>query len=221
MGALVHSWSKLEAFETCPKKYYEYSVARSIKDDDRSALEWGNEVHDMFRDALKQGRALPETMLPFEHWVQRVRDAPGELFVEQKYGLTRDLSPCPYFSPVVWYRGIADAVKINDDVALAIDWKTGKKKEGSDQLGLMALCVFQHFSKVKAVRTEFVWLQSDEHTTQVFKRPMHDFIMEIMPRFQKLEWAHAHQDFPPTPGGLCKRYCKVVSCPFHGKGAYG
>jgi PD-(D/E)XK nuclease superfamily len=226
-GKFSWSFSKLESFETCAKRYYEYMAApweKRIKDGDTDNLKWGNEVHDALRDAIKSKTPLPEYMKPYQVWVDRVLAGPGELFVEQKYGLDSNLSPMPYFAPNFWYRGIADIVRIDNPVALAIDWKTGKPKEGSIQLGLMALCIFQHFANVKVVRTDYVWLQEDPNseaatTRKVWRREdMPQFVSEVLPRVQKLEWAHKTMTFPPTPGGLCKRYCKVTSCPFHGKG---
>lgn len=218
------SFSKLDNFETCAKKYEAYMVSKSVVDTDTSNIKWGNEVHDAMRDALTGVKLLPEHMQPYQPWVDRVLAGPGELLVEQKYALDHNLSACPYFAPVTWYRGIADAVRINDMVGLAIDWKTGKPKDGSIQLGLMALCLFQHFKALRVVRTEFVWLQenpdSPEATTQkVWRRTeMPKLVSDLLPRVQKLEWAHKTQTFPPNPSGLCIKFCKVTSCPFYGKG---
>lgn len=220
----VWSFSKLDNFETCAKKYEAYMVSKSVVDTDTDNIKWGNEVHDAMRDALLRKAPLPVHMAPFQVWVDRVLAGPGDLLVEQKYGLDSNLSPCPYFAPVIWYRGIADAVRIDDSVGLAIDWKTGRPKEGSVQLGLMALCLFQHFKTLRAVRTEFVWLKedpnsSDASTQKLWRREdMPGFVSELLPRVQKLEWAHKTNTFAPTPSGLCVKYCKVVSCPFYGKG---
>jgi hypothetical protein len=58
-------------------------------------------------------------------------------------------------------------VKIAGPVALIVDWKTGKVLENSEQLALMAQCVFAHFPQVMKVRSEFVWLQFDATTREV------------------------------------------------------
>jgi hypothetical protein len=219
------SFSKLDNYETCPKKYEAYSVSKSVKEDSTENLDWGNEVHDAMRDALKKVKPLPEHMAPYQPWIDRVLSGPGDLLVEQKYAMDKSFSPVPYFSPSVWFRGIADAIRINDEVALAIDWKTGRRKEGSIQLGLMALCLFQHFSKLQAVRAEFVWLQEDPTnieaatTKEIFHRSyMQQFVAELLPRVQKLQWAHDTNTWEPKPSGICVKHCKVVSCPFHGRG---
>jgi hypothetical protein len=225
MAAFSWTFSKLDNFETCAKKYYAYSVAKSVADTDTENIDWGNKVHDALRDALKENKPLPDIMAPFKVWVDRVKAVPGDLLVEQKYALNSGLNPVPWFAPAVWFRGIADVVRIHDEFALAIDWKTGKKKEDSIQLGLMALCIFQHFPKVKAVLTEFVWLKEDpadiaNATTDVtyHRAAMAKFFAEVLPRVQKLHHAHQTMAFPPKPSGLCVRFCKVTECPFYGKG---
>lgn len=219
------TFSKLDNFETCARKYNAYSVARTVKDDSTENIDWGNEVHDALRDAIKGVKPLPDHMKPYQIWVDRVLAGPGDLLVENKYALDQMLSPCPYRAPVVWYRGIVDVARIDGPVGLAMDWKTGKRKEGSIQLGLMALCLFQHYPALRVVRTEYVWLQEnpnypDATTTKVFLRAdMQTLVAEILPRVQKLHWAHEKGIWEPKPGGLCISYCKEITCPFHGKGA--
>lgn len=218
------SFSKLDNFETCAKKYEAYSVSKSVADTDTDNIKWGNEVHDALRDACLNQKPLPEHMLPFQPWVDRVKSGPGELLVEQKYALDNQCSPVNYRAPTVWFRGIADVVRVSDSIGLALDWKTGRPKEGSVQLGLMALCLFQHIKQLRVIRTEYVWLQEDPNspdatTTKVWRREeMPKFVSEILPRVAKLEWAHKTQTWEPKPSGLCVKYCKVVSCPYHGKG---
>jgi hypothetical protein len=225
MGKLFSwSFSKLSNFETCAKKYYEYYVVKNVKDDSTENIDWGNAVHDAMRDAIKEGKPLPASMTPYQPWVERVKVGPGDLLVEQKYALDQTLSPVPYFAPTVWYRGIADVARIHGPVALALDWKTGKPKEDSVQLKLMALCIFQHFPQVKVVRTEFVWLQLDPNdpnaTSKLIMRreDVPEFVTQLLPRVRKLQWATETMTYPPNPSGLCVRYCKVTSCPYHGKG---
>jgi len=224
--AFTWSFSKLNAFETCPKKYYHYSVVDKAKRiiDRSDSMDWGEKVHGALEVAIQNGTPLPTSMEPWQKWVDMVRTAPGETFVENKYGLTQDLSPCEYFAPAVWYRGKADVVKVSGIVGHAIDWKTGKRKEeGSIQLGLMALCVFQHHPGVQVVFTDYVWLNEyppDDTTRQVWKRSgMKTFVSDVLPRVKRLEAAHETNTWEPKPSGLCVKWCKVTSCPFHGKGS--
>lgn len=215
-----YSWSRLKNYETCPKKYYEVDVCKHYVED-TTELAWGNRVHDAFKVALTSGAPLPAEF-PYQKWANsclKWRSAGGTLLVEQKYALTRDLQASPYFGPAVWYRGIGDAVGIAPPVALVLDWKTGKPKVDSKQLMLLAACVFAFYPDVHEVESGFVWLKHDASTTEIYKRSqMADEWVGLLPRVAALEAATKNLEFPPRPGPLCRRYCPVTSCPFHGKG---
>ncbi len=102
-------------------------------------------------------------------------------------------------------------------VALAIDWKTGKILEDGVQLALMAQCVFSHYPTVQKIRTEFIWLKEDATTRADFTRAdMVKVWAGVLPRVQLLENAIKTANFPPKPGGLCRRFCPIVACPHHG-----
>ena len=132
------SYSKLKNYRTCPKRHYEVDLAKNYGDGGGEALVWGNQVHEALATTLKDGTPLPVSMASYEYWVDRVRRGPGELFIEQKYAINRNFEPTAYFAPDAWYRGIGDVVRIDDIVALVLDWKTGKPIEDRDQLILMA-----------------------------------------------------------------------------------
>lgn len=217
--AFSWSYSKIKNYDTCPKKHYEVDIAKSVQDD-TTQLKWGNEVHDAMAKACSGKSPLPPDMLDFQPWVDRVRSGPGELLVEQKYALTRDLQPTEYFSPRVWYRGIGDVVRVDGPVALVLDWKTGKILVDSVQLALMAQCVFAFHPDVKRVRSEFVWLKEGDNisTPEIFDRnDMPGFWVGMLPRIQEYQNALSNMNFPPKPGKLCFKYCPVKSCPHNGK----
>jgi hypothetical protein len=71
---------------------------------------------------------------------------------------------------------------------------------------------------VKKIRTEFVWLAEDATTRQDFDRnDMPGFWAGLMPRINQLEEASKTMTYPPKPGRLCKRWCAVTACPYHGQ----
>lgn len=214
------SYSKLKNYDVCPKRNYEVDIARNFQDSGGEALTWGNEVHDAIAKALKSNAPLPPEMQSFDYWVDRVRRGSGELLVEQKYAITRNFEPTTYFAKDVWYRGVGDVVRIDTDVALVVDWKTGKVLEDSVQLMLMAQCLFSHYPTLKYVRSSFIWLKDDCETPELFTRQeVAQQWVELLPRVNAMEKAHKDMNFPPKPGRLCKRFCPVTSCAFHGKGA--
>lgn len=218
------SYSKLKNYDACPKKHYEVDIAKTYAEtqdtDPDSPLNWGNRVHDTFKKVLLGQLVMPDEMKQFQHWVDRVLKGPGTLLVEQKYAITRQFQKTAYFAGDVWYRGIGDVVRLDRDLALVLDWKTGKILEDSVQLMLMAQCIFSHYPQVQYVRSEFVWLKDDCTTPELFTRKeVADQWVELLPRVTALENAAKTMTYPPKPSGLCKKYCPVASCPFYGKGA--
>lgn len=217
------SWtfSKLEAYETCPRRYKEYYITKSAVEGESEALLWGNKVHAAMAKAIEDRAPLPEDMKQWQHWVDTVKAGPGTLYVEQRYALDPTFNPTAWFGKDAWLRGIADVVRVDDDLGLALDWKTGKPKPNSVQLGIMALCVMQTFPEVQAVRTEFIWL-NDETTTSInyYREKLPEFLSPLLERVDTFEKAHEDNNFPPKPGGLCTKWCAVRECEFHGKGSY-
>lgn len=219
MKQFAWSFSKLKNFEVCPKRHYEVDLAKNFTDEDGEALVWGNRVHKAMAVRLGKPKApLPDDMALFEPWAKKVENGAGTLYVEQKYAITKDFMRCDWFAPVAWYRGIGDVVRVSGRVALVLDWKTGKILEDSVQLALMAQCIFAHFPEVQKVRSVYAWLKDDAETSEVFDRSdMSELWVGLLDRVWKLENAYKTQSYPPLPGRLCKRWCPVTSCPYHGK----
>lgn len=213
------SYSKIKNYRACPKKHFHVDVAKDYKEDESEILTWGNEVHAALAKRLKDKTGLPATMVQWEKLAAGIEKMPGTLYVEQKYGLKADYTGCEFFGDGVWYRGIADVVAINDVRGMAVDWKLGKIIEDSMQLALMAACLFGHFPQLQQVDTVFFWLKDDAVTHQVFTRP--DMISvwgAILPEVAQLQEAYRTMTFPPKPGGLCRKWCPVRSCPYNGVG---
>jgi RecB family exonuclease len=218
--AFSWSFSKLKNFETCPRRYYEVDINRNYKESSEQ-LDWGNEVHAKLAQACEGKAELPISMQPYQKYVNTVRNMAGELKVEQKYAITKDMQPTAWFAPNAWYRGVADVARILPEHIIALDWKTGKvpKENPHTQLMLMAQCLFSHFPTTQQVTTAYVWLNEDAQTPHVYTRAeVAQNWLELLPRVQRLEEATIKQEFPPKPGGLCRSYCPVQSCPFWGKG---
>lgn len=211
------SYSKLKNFESCPKRYYNVDVAKIVKEDESEALSYGNTLHKVLANALSGKEGLPEHFRHLQEWVDKLVTGQGKILVEQQLAIRSDMGPTEWFGKDVWYRAIADFVKIQGPVALAIDWKTGKILEDGVQLALMAQCLFSHYPEVQAIRTEFVWLKEDATSRADFTRAdMLTVWNGVLPRVQLLENAHRAMDFPPKPGFLCRKWCPVDKCPHHG-----
>lgn len=235
---LSWSYSKLKNYETCPRRHNEVDLLKNYKDGEGEAMLWGNQCHAALAQAVSGIAALPATMSGFADWVTYAQNKPfagpasllaylatqpaGMLYVEQKYAITRDFQPRPFFGvPDIWYRGIADVVNIWGKVARTLDWKTGKILKDPVQLALTAQCIFSKFPDIEIIIAEYIWLADDAKTTQYFFRAsMADLWLKLLPRVGELETAAKTNSYPPKRGGLCKNYCPVKTCPFWGKGQY-
>jgi RecB family exonuclease len=216
--AFSWSYSKLKNYRTCPKRYYLIDILKKYKEDfTGEALAWGDQVHKAFEKAVKDGTKFPKGMEQFEEAAARLRAVKGKIMVEQKLAIKKDLTPCDWFDKEAWFRGIADYLAVNGKVALAIDYKTGKILEDSEQLALLAECVFSHYPEVEAVRAEFWWLKDDAATPAVFYRnKRQETWRRVLPEVMILEKAHVETNFPATQSGLCRKHCIVTECPHNG-----
>lgn len=211
------SYSRLKNFEVCPLRHYEIDIAKNIKEEESENLTWGNEVHKALARRMSLGTALPASMASYEKWCERIGNGEGRIIVEQKLAISKDFAPCGYFDSNVWYRSIADLIKIVGPVALAVDWKTGKVLEDGVQLALMAACIFAHYPELEKIRTEFVWLKDGCTSREDFTRgQMATVWRNIWHRIEELEAAHATQNYPAKPGYLCRKWCPVNTCKHHG-----
>lgn len=212
------SYSKLKNFESCPKKHWHVDVQKDFKEEESESQQWGNIAHKKLAERLSKGTPLPAGMQHFEKWCERILVGGGDILVEQQLAIDKDFNACKWFGDDVWYRGIADVIKINGPVALAVDWKTGKILEDSVQLGLMAQCIFAHHPSIQRIRTEFIWLKEDASSRADFKRgDMAQLWRSIWTRVEQLKHAHETTSYPAKPGGLCRNWCPVKTCPHHGE----
>ncbi len=208
------SHSSLQKFLQCPKRYYEESVIKSVKRKDTEHTIWGNDVHKGLELALKDKTPLPKNMEGFKPVVERFTHIKGTLYTEQKLAINQALRPVEWFAPDVWCRTVIDALWIEDEVAKLADWKSGKRKRGSDQLKLSALITFAHHPKVIRTNTSFVWLQTGKMDVEKFERKDVPILWQsILPDVRRLEYAHRTQTFIPKPSGLCA-WCPVTKCHF-------
>lgn len=209
------TYSQLDTFETCPKKFYHLKVVRDVADPPNVHSEWGTKVHSAFEDFIKDGTALPDGM---EHWqplAQKIAALPGEKMCEQKMALDRNFQPTDY--KAAWTRGIADLVVLHKKSAVVMDYKTGKRKP-SEQLDLYANYVFAYYPQIDTVTTVFVWLKERRVDKKPIPRACVPEIWQgILPRVAKLESSYERDSWPARPSGLCKAWCPVMSCQHNGK----
>lgn len=209
------TYSQLEAFETCPRKFYHLKVLRDIVEPPSPHAEWGTKVHSAFEYRIKDGTPLPEGMTQWSPIADKIARLSGEKHCEMKMALDKNFQPTDWKK--AWSRGIADLTVVNGTKAATLDYKTGKRKP-TEQLQLYAAYTFAYYPQVEQVTTMFVWLKERKVDKEVIVRDqLPDIWNSMLPRVRKLEAAHESNRWPERPSGLCKAWCPVTSCKFNGQ----
>ena len=221
------SYSRLSCFEQCESKFNYLYVDKTVKDSDNEFTIYGTRVHEaleVYGKAKGEGTAEAQQVLSdgkkFEEvakhlpMVDAMLSKPGEKYFEHQMALKADKTPCDWFDPTVWLRGIADVLIVHNDTAFVIDWKTGKVKDNPTQLKLFACMVMEHFPQVQRVKTAFVWLGYNEITSQTFSREhLQDMWATLTPRMDAVQQAVTLGFFRSKPTGLCN-WCPAKDvCP--------
>lgn len=215
------SFSSLKAFEICPRRYQHYNVLKDVKEPETDQLRDGNRLHKAFENRLRSDEPLPMGMGRFEPMLAKIKAAPGALHLEQKLAFTREFQESAYFGPDVWFRTQIDLTRVSagGKIASIIDWKTGKVASDTTQLQLMASAAFIHLPALERVRAALVFVNhGGAERAEFVREDLGEIWSEVLPRVRRVERARETDHYLPTPSGLCRKYCAVTSCEFHGKG---
>lgn len=220
---ITWSYSGLTKFENCPRQYQKTYVTKEVQDEETEQTRWGTEVHLALEERVRDDKPLPANMTQYEPMAARfaAAKAHSHVYVEYEMAVDKSLNPVAFDSPSRWVRGIADIVvlKVGKDGHMrgfAGDYKTGKKRDGSRQLALMAAMLFKHFPELVEIRTGFIWLANGGITEETFYRVHAGKIWgEFMPRVARLEKAFELDRWVPNPSGLCGWCpCTLKECDF-------
>lgn len=209
------SYSRLNSFETCPRKYYRISVQKSVKEKPNEKTDYGTQVHESFARYLTKGTPLPLALRHHQKMLDSFKQQAGEHVIEQKAALNARFEPTGYFDNDVWVRIISDLTILNGKRALTIDWKTGKMSDDFTQLRLVGAVLFQLAPELEHVSMAYVWLQNRKTTSDHMTRTEAlETWRQFIPRVKRYQEAHDSGDFPARQNALC-RFCPDTSCPFN------
>ena len=215
------SYSSINLFEQCPRKYYHLRVAKDIVEPESEAMLYGTLVHKAAEDYIKDGVEIPAKFAYITPVLDVLKNIPGEKLCEYKMGLTEDLNPCDFFADNVWFRGVVDLLIINEDKAHIVDYKTGKSSQYADvkQLELMALAVFIHFPEVKTIKSGLAFLVAEDFVKADYLADQSCSLwMRWTEKVSRLKQAHEHDVWNARPNFTCKKFCAVKTCEHNGKG---
>jgi len=210
------SFSRLNTFENCPKRFYYQYIEQQYHEPPQEHLQWGTHVHEELEKRMRDKTSLPLPLQKHEHYMQTFEKAGdgGRILVEQKLALTEDLQPVPMEHPDAWCRGIIDLAIIKDNKALIVDYKTGKMKNDFTQLHLFAKLLTAKYPFVEQVMCQYLWLKFNKATKDtVDVEKIEKKWGKIKERADRMMEAVKHDKFPERPSGLCG-WCYARNCSF-------
>jgi len=217
---LPWSYSSLQQYETCPRRFKITRIQKLIKEPMTQATIWGNEAHKALELALKGTNALPAKFSSYKPMLDRLKATPGIKEAERNFALTAAFTPTDYWSPDAWVRGKADVTITRSKTGFLFDYKTGKPKEDSDQLNLFAAVLLAEKPFLDRAYTGYLWLAHDKVDIGIVEREAVPIIWQgFTSRVARMVRSAERDDFPPKPSGLCKEWCPVGkgNCEFCGK----
>lgn len=216
------SYSVLDLYDTCPKKFYHLRVAKDYSEPENDILRFGKEFHKAAELFIRRGAPLPDKFSFAEAPMLKLRDMPGEKLCEYKMGLTENLEPCDFFAKDVWFRGVADLIILNREggTARVIDYKTSKSAAKADtgQLELLALSIFAHFPEIKKVQAGLMFVVCNAFIKETYEAEnTHKLWARWLPQYEVIKKAYAVGTWNPRPSGLCRRHCVITECIHNGR----
>jgi hypothetical protein len=211
------SYSRVNTFKQCPKKYYHLNVKKDVKDTGSTATRYGNKVHKAAEKYIRDNIPLAKEYKFMQSTLDAFNNIKGEKHCELRLGVAKDdgnFAATKFGASDVWYRGIADLVILNDEKAFIVDYKTSKNANYADtkQLDLLAGAVFINYPQVKKIKSALSFVISNEfvtkeHTSDLYK----SYIGVFDEALERIEVAANEGVWNPVDGPLCA-FCPVTSC---------
>lgn len=223
IGAAPWSFSKIKAFETCPRQFYHEKVLKEFPQEETQAMLYGTQYHEAAELYIRDGTELPGRFSFSKKTLDRLNEMEGVKICEHEMGITENLQPCGFKDKDVWWRGVSDLTVINLEKADSriIDYKTGKSARYADkgQLELMSMSLFIHEPEVSRVKAALMFVVSKEFVPAVYRRSQVPELWDKwMGKFARMDKAFETDTWNAKPSGLCKAHCRVLSCPHNGRG---
>jgi hypothetical protein len=221
MSLATWSYSRLKAYETCPKQFHHIKVLREFVEPETDAMSYGTAFHLAAEEYIQDEEPLPHEFLYAKPTLDALNARKGDKYCELKMGITAEFRPCDFFHKDVWWRGTADLAIVQEAVADVIDYKTSKSSKYADtgQLELMALAMFKHFPKLQKVRAALVFVVAKDFVKTVYNREEDEARLwaKWLKKHKRMDKAFATDTWNPNPSGLCKAHCLVTTCIHNGK----
>lgn len=211
------SWSRLEGYENCPKKFFLISIDKSVVDPPNEHTQYGTDMHLAFANYVKKGTMVPLHLRQHLPMLNLIKNCAGEKVVEQQIAIDTNYKQTGWFDKDVYCRVISDVTIMNGPKAVMFDYKSGKEKSGFDQLRLAAAVMFCIAEELEEITMHYVWTKTKRVTSDKLTRDeMPGVWANLHPRLMAYQNAFVSNTFEARPGFGCK-YCPVKACPYNEK----
>lgn len=213
---IVWSFSSLKTFQQCPRKYYHTKILKDVREPDTVATLYGKSAHTVAEEYIRDGVPVPPQFEYMKGMLDQLNAIPGEKLCEVMLGLTKELEPCDFDAPDVWWHGIADLVVLDEEkgIAHSVDYKTSKSARYADvkQLDLVAAAIFAKYPKIKTIKSALLFVVSKDFVTAKHHAEMKEKYLE-KPALDvaRIEAARETGVWNPISGPLC-RFCSIKTC---------
>ena len=208
MKKLAWSYSRIETFEQCPRKFQLQNILKpeNFKFRENEITKRGKAVHDQLETALTPGGGqLPVELSHVQPIVDSILQKFPQVQTERDIAFDHSLNLCDWFDTTVcWFRAQLDVLAVNDTEAIIYDWKTGKVRDKPDQLRLYAAVVFMMYPEVQTVHTAFIFVDHQEIKDAIYTRDQFQSIWdEFVERSDLIQIANEGGNWPPRKNYLC------------------
>ena len=217
------SFSSIKTFELCPKKYESEKVTKEVGYQETEATLYGVQLHLAAEEYVRDSKDIDPRFKFIKPYLDSLIAIKGEKICELKLGVKKydgRLVACDFFDADVWFRGVADLVISDGELAWIVDYKSGKSAKYADmrQLALMAAALFLKYPEIKKIKTSLLFVVSKEFIKEDFKK---DWGLDIFAKYNDLltqrEMAYNSGVFNAKPNGLCRQWCGTLSCAHNGR----
>lgn len=214
------SMSRLNVYEECPRRAF-FAYTKKIPEPDRgtppNGKEWPNDrgtrVHDEMEQYVKGLSEMPPEAEFFAPSLKALRniaaERPQDVILEQMWGITTNWEICGPFDDVTWGRIKMDALVLDGEHGVAIDYKTGKRKynevKHGEQLVLYVIGSFLKYPQLQTITGELWYLdQHEKHEREYTRNQAMHFIKNFDTRAIAL---CEDKEFHPKPSTWSCRFC--------------
>lgn len=200
---MAHSYSGLKQFETCAAQY-KFSRIDRLPQPTGPAAERGKMLHAEIESVLNgELGLLSEEISYLEDYLAKLRD--NGATPEVPFAIDRNWQEVDFKDPDAWLRGIIDLYATDGPKATILDWKSGKKRDYSDQVKVYATAVLSIHPSIQEIAPSiyFIDLKKEVTYSPIYSTDLPQLQRELKERLDAID---NEKIFAPNPSTNC-RWC--------------